>query len=75
MVFECHSPRDVKKAMHVTWSDTDLSDHETSNHVDIKYEQNKYIAFVASVKSHIEFSFDSDFGKDGCVFDNITLEC
>ena len=41
MVFECHSPRDVKKAMHVTWSDTDLSDHETSNHGDIKYEQNK----------------------------------
>ena len=53
MAFEYPSPRDVKKAMQVTWSDTKSSDNEISNPGNIKYEQNNCLAFVASVISLI----------------------
>ena len=55
MATNCPSLKDIKKAMHVTWSDTNLSDNESSNSKDNRYGQNKnYLTFVAFINFDLD---------------------
>ena len=46
---ECTSPKDIKKSMQATWSDTESEKSESSSSSDeARYDQKDFLAFIAS---------------------------
>ena len=56
----CPSPKDIKKSMQATWSDTNSEENASTTFEITKYDQNNILTFIASV----EYVHDSDCDSD-----------
>ena len=73
---ECTSPKDIKKSMQATWSDTESEKSESSSSFDeARYDQKDFLAFIASnnfvcdnEKIHDDLHVDNT-SKSGCEID------
>ena len=54
------SPKDIKKSMQATWSDTDFETSASTTSEDARYDPNDFLTFIASM----EFVNDNDCDSD-----------
>ena len=47
----CPSPKDIKKSMQATWSDTNSEENASTTFEITKYDQNNILTFIASMES------------------------
>ena len=78
----CPSPKDSKKSMQATWSDTESDDSHTSTLEDARYDNDENLAFIASVDSvqnvnsvYADSASDSDYNEEDVAFlNNLAIE-
>lgn len=72
----CSSPKDIKKLMQATWSDTKSNEKDPLTPRDHKYDRQDYFPFIASIGFDRDVCSDcnSDSNDNASILDNLCEE-